>query len=185
MRLIPLCFTAALLLQSSNAFVPRVPANVPVSVAKRMAIVAEADSKESLEEKSTLMDDGKAFEAKPFENNTLFSWLVPYLTLFGMKEGNTMYGVLPVAVDEDQRVGTEEAARRRAQAAVEFVNIGMEERERRDKMGDVFAVVTTVYVIWAALIGDDGDLQGHIFKFLSFIPFLFAIGLKLSSKAGL
>lgn len=66
-----------------------------------------------------------------------------------------------------------------------MTNIGLDERERRNKLGNILLTVSFVYAIISSLFWDDGMIAGHIVK-LGVLPF-FALGrsLKLSSELGL
>jgi hypothetical protein len=125
-------------------------------------------------------------EKKAFVNDGPLAGLSPYLDKLGLKEGKSVFmGALAIDVDESKRNSEEEAAALRQKSAQDLTNIGMDERERRDKAGNVMWAVSAVYVAWASLIADDGGLSGHFLRFLSVIPLFLADGYKVSAKTGL
>jgi hypothetical protein len=115
----------------------------------------------------------------------------------GIREGRSLYygpiGVgglpaAPAARGEDGAARGPSAAaaakaRRRA-AAAELVNIGPEERLRRDRAGNVMAYATVAYAAYSAVFGDSGDLTGHLLRFLVAVPLFFAVGYKQSASEG-
>jgi hypothetical protein len=121
-----------------------------------------------------------------FVNDGPLAWMTTYLDQFGLKEGKSVFfGALAIDVDDSKRSSQEEAAALRQKSAQDLTNIGMDERERRDKAGNVMWAVSAAYVVWASLIADDGGLSGHFLRFLSVIPLFLAVGYKLSAKTGL
>jgi hypothetical protein len=121
-----------------------------------------------------------------FVNDGPLAWMQSYLELFGVKEGKSLFaGPIPVNVDESKKVSEAEASNRRLQASKDLTNIGMDERARRDKAGDVFRAISAVYIAWASLLADDGGFSGHLLRFASVVPVFFAVGYKLSAKTGL
>lgn len=120
------------------------------------------------------------------ENKGPFAWMVPYLGFFGFIEGNTLIGAVPVKANSvATNLSNEEIAEVKKKAVEEMTNIGMDERERRNKLGSKFLAAGFVYAIFSSLFWDDGMLSGHLVK-LGVLPF-FALGrsLKLSSELGL
>jgi hypothetical protein len=125
-------------------------------------------------------------EKGAFVNDGPLAGLSPYLDKLGLKEGKSVFmGALAIDVDESKRNSEEEASALRQKSAQDLTNIGMDERERRDKAGNVMWAVSAVYVAWASLIADDGGLSGHFLRFLSVIPLFLADGYKVSAKTGL
>jgi hypothetical protein len=121
-----------------------------------------------------------------FINNGPLAWMNTYLDLFGVREGKSMfYGPIPIDVDDSKRVSEEEAAALRKNAAKNLENIGNDERQRRTFAGNIFAAVTAAYVVWAALVADNGAIEGHLLRFLSILPLFFTVGYKLSAETGL
>lgn len=96
-----------------------------------------------------------------------------------------MYGPVPVDLDDSELVPEEEAQARRQQAAQDLVNIGVEERQRRDRASSIVGALSVAYIGWASIVADDGGVNGHLLRFLSVIPVFFAVGYKLSAETGL
>lgn len=124
---------------------------------------------------------------KEFVNNGPMAWMQQYLDLAGIVPGQTIaYGPFTTGqVEESLRTPAQEAAKRQEEAARNLQNIDMDERNRRLNASKVMAVGTAVYAVWAALIGDQGDLGGHILRFMTFLPLMLAVGYRLSSQTGL
>jgi hypothetical protein len=120
-----------------------------------------------------------------FENDGLFGWMQPFLKQFGIEEGKSLnYGLISKGVDPSKRVSGEEAAKRRQAAQQQMVNIGPEERSRRDKAGNYVLLASAIYAAFACLT-DNGGLEGHFARFLTVIPFWLGYSFKLSAKEGL
>eukprot|EP00977_Amphora_coffeiformis_P021289 scaffold9134_cov170-Amphora_coffeaeformis.AAC.13 len=109
----------------------------------------------------------------------------PFLNTMGFVEGSTLKGAVPMKTDDVKRVGDAEATARRQEAADNLQNIGQEERDRRDQIGNIMIAVSAVYVVWASLIADDGGFTGHALRALLAVPLFFATGFKLSAREGL
>jgi hypothetical protein len=123
---------------------------------------------------------------KEFVNEGLFAWMGQYLSLAGLKEGKgIMYGAFPVDVDESKRPTTDETEKLRQKAAEDLINIGPEERKRRDEAGTVMLGLAAVYIAWASLIADDGGITGNLLRFFSILPLFLGIGYKRSAATGL
>ncbi|KAG7362900.1 hypothetical protein IV203_026260 [Nitzschia inconspicua] len=122
-------------------------------------------------------------ETTDFVNDGPMAWMKPYLDLFGMTEGNTLNYALP----SEAKINTtdEQAAQLRKEAARTLTNIGREERQRRGQAANVFAILTAVYAVWAALVADNGGLEGHLVRFGTVLPLFFTFGYKLSEETGL
>lgn len=119
-----------------------------------------------------------------FVNDGSFAWMAPYLTAIGIEPGKTIkYG--PIAFDAYVTVSTEESEQRRAQATLELVNIGPEERQRRAQASRVLYFAAVLYTLWATFLGDDGGLAGHVLRFLTVLPFFLAYGYQKSAETGL
>jgi hypothetical protein len=72
-----------------------------------------------------------------------------------------------------------------AAAASELVNIGPEERLRRDRAGTVMGYLTVLMAAYGAVVLDTGDLAGHVARFiLVLVPLFLAIGYKRSAANG-
>mmetsp|Transcript_5365 Transcript_5365/g.7017 ORF Transcript_5365/g.7017 Transcript_5365/m.7017 type:complete len:194 (-) Transcript_5365:270-851(-) len=188
-------FVLAALLQSSLAFMPhraisrslqcRVPQSdlgLLQSSSSETESAMEIGAGVGVANKET--GESTSLDSMHFVNDGPFSWMGRYLDLFGMTEGKKLYGAIPLEARAAE-VDANEVAKRRAQAAVDMMNIDIDERERRNNIGNVLAAATSVYVLWAALYADDGGLEGHLLRFLTFIPLGFAAGFKISAKAGL
>jgi hypothetical protein len=125
-------------------------------------------------------------EKGAFVNDGPLAGMTTYLDKLGVKEGRSIYfGGLTTDVDESKRNSEEDAAALRQKSSEDLTNIGMDERDRRDKAGDVMWAVSAAYVGWASLIADDGGFAGHILRFLSVIPLFLAVGYKASAETGL
>lgn len=121
-----------------------------------------------------------------FQNDGPLAWMQDFLDLFGIKEGKGMaYGPIPVDVEDSERVSPEVVAQRRQKATQDLVNIGPQERQRREVAGNVLACISAVYVVWATLFADHGDFGGHVLRLLAVIPIFLAVGYKESAKTGL
>jgi hypothetical protein len=123
-------------------------------------------------------------EDKVFVNDGVFSFMEPYLDVIGFKQGRQIVGAIPQETT-NVFMTEEEAQRRRLQAEMEMVNISMEERQRRKDIGKVAAYISALYISWATLIGDQGDIAGHLLRFASCMPLFFAWGFYVSGKQGL
>lgn len=123
-----------------------------------------------------------------FENNGMFSWMIPYMGMMGMDDGKVLkYGILTAEPsDEGSELSSPEAvAAARQQAAEKMTNIGMEERRRRDQVGDILIPLTAVYAVVSALFLDDGTLVGRLARFAIVLPLFLTRGYKLSAQTGL
>jgi hypothetical protein len=130
-------FVGALLVLGStitNAFAPIQPWMVSShSVSPNVRIMAEMPS--------TVTESGSTRESQveDFKNDGLFSWMIPYLGMMGMEDGKVLsYGVLTSDPDTNQQtLSPEEAMAARQEAMQQMTNIGVEERRRRDQVGDI------------------------------------------------
>lgn len=131
---------------------------------------------------------GTAYEFDNVLNDGVFAWMVPYTKMFGLVEGNSFNSVLPGA-EVDQNLSDDEKNSREEIAIKNISNIGIEERERRGKIGRVFYYDALLYAIVSAIFLDNGEtlsLIGHILpKFAVVVPLSFARGLTLSEDTGL
>jgi hypothetical protein len=144
-------------------------------------------SRNSVRCQSTPQTDSEpTIEKGAFVNDGPLAGMTTYLDKLGLKEGKSVYfGALTIDVDDSKRNSEEEATALRQKSAQDLTNIGMDERDRRDKAGNIMWAVWAAYVGWASLIADDGGLSGHILRFLSVIPLFLAVGYKLSAETGL
>jgi hypothetical protein len=125
-----------------------------------------------------------SFEVGNLTNQGSYSWLVPYITLFGYKQGNRLVGGIPVKAESSTLTEAEITALRE-KAALEMTNIGDAERARRALLGNYMYVAAGLYAAISAILLDDGSLSGHLIRF-AILPTLFlARGLQLSAQAGL
>lgn len=163
---------------------PPVDKNIGMNISELASVTAEAIAEKSV---GMVTSEPTSVNAEQgFENGGLFSWMIPYLSMLGVEEGKrVLYGPIAVPVDPFTIPDEAEVTRRRKQAAIDLVNIGMEERNRRLMVGNAFTIISAIYVAWAALIADDGSLSGHILRFASAFPILFAVGFKLSAETGM
>ena len=130
------------------------------------------------ESKTTIQTKGA------FVNDGLFSWMTNFMTMY--EDGKSVpLGIPMTSSSESRKASPETIALQKKEYSDNLTNIGWEERERRRQAADIFAVVTAVYVLWASLIVDQGDLQGHLLRFMSFLPLFLAVGLKKSAQSGL
>jgi hypothetical protein len=153
---------------------------------KMNGVYQKANSHLYLSSETPAQTDNEAEKTKQegqtntFENNGPFSWMEGFMGAF--EEGKTMTLVAPL---KDGVVSEEQATKQRQEFTDNLQNIGMDERERRRKAGEIAAAVTAAYAIWASLIGDQGDLGGHLLRFLTIIPLFLTVGFKKSADSGL
>ena len=121
-----------------------------------------------------------------FVNQGAFSFMEPYLDIIGFKPGRQIVGAIPQETTVSSIIMTEdEAQQRRRQAEMEMVNISTEERQRRQDIAQVAAYLSALYLSWATLIVDDGDVWGHVWRFAAFVPLVLAWGFYRSGQQGL
>jgi hypothetical protein len=123
-----------------------------------------------------------------FVNQGPFSFMEPYLDLLGFKPGRQIMGAIPQEAANSMLavpMTEQEAERRRRAAEMEMVNISDEERQRRLEIAKVAAFVSALYISWATLIADQGDMFGHFLRFAAFVPLVLAWGFYQSGKQGL
>jgi hypothetical protein len=174
-------FGIAIALLSTEAVLAFVPTHRHIEVAAMAATVGGKGDQFNESPRARVNN-----AADKFRNDGPFSWMQTYLEDMGVKEGKTVYyGPMAVDVDPTKRVSKEEINRLRKQAAQDLINIGPEERQRRNQAGNVMAAFTALYIIWASLIADDGGAGGHILRFLAFFPAFLAVGYKVSAQQGL
>ena len=154
----------------------------PVPCLVKMSEDAFAASEGTTSTATENLPDIKA-NKEMFDNDGLFSWMQSFFLFH--EDGKSMKYFVPVDADSTSRKTPEQVAAQKREFSKDLMNIGMEERERRRNAGDIFTVVTAAYVCWAALVVDQGDLLGHILRFLSVLPLFFAVGLKESADRGL
>jgi hypothetical protein len=125
-------------------------------------------------------------DSSSYQNDGPFAFMQDVLEIGGLtKEGKSIYyGVFTKDTDRDT-TSTEDAAKLRQLAAENLTNIDDAERARRDQAGNVMAVVSALYVIWASLVADDGGFGGHVLRLFAVMPIFLAYGYKESAKAGL
>lgn len=156
----------------------------PSSFATKHKIVVAVFQQTLLPAKTSVEEAAsKAEEIEQFVNDGAMAWMQPFLGTFGMTEGKSLNYALPL--EAKATTTDEQAALLRKEAASNLTNIGMDERERRGQAAKVFAVLTTVYAVWAAIIVDDGGLAGHVVRFGIVLPLFFTFGYKLSEETGL
>jgi len=128
-----------------------------------------------------------SYEFDGLTNDGAFSWMVPYLRLAGYVEGNTVVGGVPQKLADNDYVGDkEERDALRASAARDLRNIGDEERARRADVAAIAYPVAGLMCALSSLLLDEGDLPGHLFRFLLvFPPLAVARSLQLSAERGL
>mmetsp|Transcript_19869 Transcript_19869/g.39617 ORF Transcript_19869/g.39617 Transcript_19869/m.39617 type:complete len:204 (-) Transcript_19869:569-1180(-) len=128
-----------------------------------------------------------SYEFDGLTNDGAFSWMVPYLRLFGYVEGNTVVGGVPQKIEDDGSVGNEEERDAlRAAASRDLRNIGDEERARRADVAALAYPVAGLLCALSSLLLDEGDLLGHLLRFLLvFPPLAVARSLQLSAERGL
>ena len=137
---------------------------------------------------SSLDDVGTTEVEKSFSNDGPFSWMSPYLGVFGYEEGKSSVYAIPVPVSLESSKDTptaEEIADRQKEAREKMFNIGPEERERRGEAAKIFRAVTIAYAIYASLVIDQGDVIGHLARFAIILPLFFTIGFQRSAEEGL
>jgi hypothetical protein len=126
-------------------------------------------------------------ETTGFQNDGPFGWMGMYMDMFGMSEGKVIkYGFLSSDPDTDSPPPTsKEQAAARQKAIDNMTNIGTEERQRRDEVGDIVTRLTVAYAVVSSLFLDDGSLGGHLARFAIVLPIFLARGYKLSAETGL
>jgi len=123
-------------------------------------------------------------ESSNFENDGIFRGMAPFLKLGGISTGKKIiYGVL--TADVDKQLTREEMRKQEREASEKMVNIGDQERARRDKIGTIILALSGIYALWAALVADDGGLYGHFIRFMVLPSFGLGYGYKLSAQTGL
>jgi hypothetical protein len=110
-----------------------------------------------------------------------------YMDMFGISEGKVIkYGFLLSDPDADSPPPTSgELATARQTSIDNMTNIGTEERQRRDEVGDIATRLTVAYAIVSSLFLDDGSFGGHLIRFAIVLPLFLARGYKLSAETGL
>ena len=126
-------------------------------------------------------------QRQEFVNKGPMAWMQQFLDLAGVVPGQTIaYGPFTTgSVKESDRKPAPEAERLRAEATQNLQNIDMEERNRRRGASEIMTVLTVIYAIWAALLGDQGDFAGHVLRFGTIFPLFLAVGYRLSADTGL
>mmetsp|Transcript_17330 Transcript_17330/g.32828 ORF Transcript_17330/g.32828 Transcript_17330/m.32828 type:complete len:189 (-) Transcript_17330:441-1007(-) len=122
---------------------------------------------------------------KDFVNDGPFSFMQPALSVLGFNEGTTTYYGPTIPVNESDYPTLEEQQKRREQAKEEMTNIGPDERDRRRSAGEVATKLSIGYAIFASLILDHGDFNGHLSRFFIVVFLFFALGYKKSAEKGL
>lgn len=143
---------------------------------------AESETSSTLENTAESSSKVPQTQKELFANDGPFSWMTPFL--FAYQDGKSLAAGIPVE-KSSQSSSAENTTKDRQGNAEKLMNIGMEERERRRNAGDVFLVITSVYVLWASLIADHGDFAGHILRFMTVLPLFFTVGFKKSADSGL
>lgn len=120
-----------------------------------------------------------------FVNDGIFAWMVPYLTAIGIQPGKTIqYG--PIAFPTNTTaVPLDLVEQRRMQATMELINIGPEERKRRQQASRIMYFVTGLYLLWSTFLGDDGTWMGHVVRMGTVLPLFLAYGYQKSATTGL
>mmetsp|Transcript_34438 Transcript_34438/g.50581 ORF Transcript_34438/g.50581 Transcript_34438/m.50581 type:complete len:212 (+) Transcript_34438:126-761(+) len=104
----------------------------------------------------------------------------------GYKEGKRVVMGVPVGGgDPSQQVSDGMVAERRALAAAELVNIGTEERELRENVGNALLSASALYAVYLALFVDQGDAFGHVVRFSVYPLFTTGYALRVSGKKGM
>merc|ERR1719445_1073006 len=80
-----------------------------------------------------LKDETLQSKGASFVNDGSFAWMVPFLKPW--ETGKTVVNGIPMDMKADVSVSEEDAAEKRRRAALDLVNIGPEERERRRQFG--------------------------------------------------
>lgn len=196
MRILPSAIAACILASSTAAFTPRrvgrpTSTNALLNGASTLQLsssdFSQAETGETNKEKSNTSWAKEESSNEPFENSGPLAWMQQYLDLAGIKPGeNIAYGPFTTGpVKDSERISSDEASRRREEAAGNLQNIDNDERDRRLQISKLMTVATVAYAGWAALLGDQGDFRGHILRFLTFVPLMFTVGYRLSAETGL
>jgi hypothetical protein len=178
---------------SGTAFVPRSLSQQTVSGVSVVSLPSKHDSSFSMQMAVTETDkdsDASKKSTTPFENTGAFAWMKPYLQAMGFTQGKTLYGALPLPagfLDKPSSPSSSTAASSSNQQYEinDLQNIGIDERARRDQVGDVMLAASVLYGTWASLWADHGGSMGHVLRGGLALPLFFAVGFKLSAKEGL
>lgn len=179
MRLQLCVVTGIVLTAKAAAFAP------PSSLTRHPTLHAKSDENhEHTPASQAQLPPANETSGENFVNDGGFAWMAPYLTAMGIQPGKTVkYG--PIAFDAYVTVSAEESEKRRAQATLELVNIGPDERQRRSQASRVMYFVAVLYTLWATFLADNGEFAGHVLRFLTVIPFFFAYGYQKSAETAL
>lgn len=167
------------------AFAPIAPLiarrNVPSAT-----ILSESESSEVIAAPIQPLRQDDKIEA--FENNGMFSWMIPFMGMMGMDDGKVLkYGLLTSEPSGEglESSSPEEVASALQEAMEKMTNIGKEERRRRDQVGNILIPLTAGYAVVAALLLDDGTTVGRLARFAIVVPLFLTRGYKLSAETGL
>ena len=144
----------------SYAFAPIAPL-----VSRRIVLPATTMSASESSDVMTVPDQRQDDQMEVFENDGNFSWMIPFMGMMGMDDGKLLkYGVLTADPSDEGRESSspEEAAAALQEAMEMMTNIGKEERQRRDQVGNILIPLTTGYAVVAALLLDDGTIFGRL-----------------------
>lgn len=185
-------FTIGLMSNTSSIDAFAIPTNkqaITSSIAKKLQhqqqLTNPSFTRCKLRSTANEMENPTKDEKKSFANDGLFSWMQPYLDLFGFVEGNKVYYGPGVAVDESQFPSKEEQQKLRQEAEENMMNIGMEERERRRQAGNIAYKIVFAYAILSSIFLDDGTISGNLARFAIAMPLFFATGYTKSADTGL
>ena len=131
---------------------------------------------------------GQRDQVDVFENDGMFSWMIPFMGMMGMDDGKVLkYGILTSEPSDEGRESSspEEVMAAREQAMNKMTNIGMKERRRRDQVGNILIPLTAGYAVVSALLLDDGTIVGRLARFAIVLPLFLTRGYKLSAETGL
>ena len=130
--------------------------------------------------------DGENEKVEGFENDGMFSWMIPFMDMMGMVDGKVLkYGLLTTDPPETSSWTPQDMAGLHNEAREKMTNIGIKERQRRDQIGNILIPLTVAYATLVCLFLDDGSLVGTLTRFGIVLPLFFARGYKLSAQTGL
>jgi hypothetical protein len=154
------------------------------------------NTKRGLESSSSTTTTTTTTKQTNFKNDGLFSWMKPFLDLFGYVEGNTVYNGVGVSMDKSNSSNSDNSdiedipslevqIERRKEAEENMMNIGMVERMRRGQAGEIAYKAVFGYGILSSIFLDDGSIGGSLARFAIILPLFFATGYTKSAETGL
>ncbi len=122
---------------------------------------------------------------KEFENDGLFFFMQPFLSVIGFREGRSTFYGPTIEVKASDYPSDEEQAARREEAKATMTNINQDERDRRRYGGGIAYKIAIAYALVSSLFLDDGSLSGSLARFGIVLPLFFGVGYTMSADKGL